>query len=267
MRSRSRLPAAPLCCALLLTLSACASPQPSQPSPAPTAPVVSAPADPTPSGSGTPMLAAFRAALETIYNDHLYPNGDPVDVPEMASMENNRFAIFDVDLDGQNELLYENGDATTAGMMTTVFSWAENNGESSLLTELSGYPAMAFYDNGIATVQLSHNHGLAGNTDFWPYFLYRYDPGQDSYLLVAALDAWDGVTFPDDFGGESFPDDVDQDGDKVVYWISYPGQEVTYDLVDGPAYQEWLNGYLAGAGKLEIPWQNMTSENILAVAP
>lgn len=260
---RKRTFCALLSVAMVLSLCACGT---AEETPTPTATP-----SPSPEQTEAPdregMMAAYREALEGIYRDHLYPNGDMVDVPEWAQMENNDFAIFDVDLDGEEELIYQNDDATMAGMVTTVYGWTEAPEGHRFLTELSDYCAMAFYDNGMVTVQLSHNQGLAGNTDFWPYFLYRYDPGQDGYLLVAALDAWDGETFPHDFGGTAFPADLDKDGDKVVYWISYPGEEVTYELMDGPEYQQWLDSYLGGANKVEVPWQNMTVENIAALAP
>lgn len=230
-------------------------------------PAVSPSAEPTGFPDREGMLAAYREALEGIREDHLYPNGDMVDVPEAAQMENNSFAIFDVDLDGEDELIYQNSDATTAGMTTTVFGSMPSADGVKLFTELSGFPGMDFYDNGVIIVYASHNQGLAGVSDFWPYALYRYDPGQDGYVMVAYVDAWDGVTFPNDFGGTPFPDDVDQDGDKLIYWISYPGEEVTYDWMDGEEYQQWRDSYLSGASALEIPWQNMTEENIRAVAP
>lgn len=262
-----------LLAALLLTLTACKGPAPAvpaspEPSPSgqPETPDLSSPA-PSDSTASPLALEAYRAAMEAIYYDHTYPNGDPVDVPEFAQMENNHFAIFDVDGDGRDELLYENGDATTAGMMTSVFDCMPTADGTKLFFELTGYVGIDFYDNGAAVIFASHNHGLAGNAEFWPHSIYTYDPGQDGYTMAAYIDAWDGVTFPNDFGGTPFPDDVDQDGDKVVYWISYPGEEVTKDWLDGPAYQQWRDGYLGGATRLELPWQNMTEENIKAVAP
>lgn len=270
---------------LLLALVSCSSPQPIPTLSIPTGATVSATpspeetpdAIPTPVSSSSPTAAgstaspltleAYRLALEAIYNDHLYPNGDPVDVPAAALLENNDFAIFDVDGDGLDELLYQNEDSTMAGMMTTVFGSMPSADGVKLFTEISGFAGMIPYDNGILTIDFSHNQGLAGTLDFWPYAIYRYDPGQDGYLMVASVDAWDGETRPHDFGGTPFPDDVDQDGDKVVYWISYPGEEVTYEWLDGPEYLQWRDSYLAGATALEIPWQSMTLENIRAVAP
>ena len=270
---------------LLLALVSCSSPQPIPTLSIPTGATVSASpspeetpdAIPTPVPSSSPTAAgstaspltleAYRSALEAIYNDHLYPNGDPVDVPAAALMENNQFAIFDVDGDGQDELIYENGDATTAGMMTTVFGSMPSADGVKLFTELSGFPGMAFYDNGAVIIYASHNQGLAGTLDFWPHAIYQYDPGQDGYLFMGYADAWSGETFPENFEGTPFPDDLDMDGDKVVYSLTFFGDVRTETWIDGPEYLKWRDSYLEGASRLELPWQSMTTENILSVAP
>lgn len=270
---------------LLLALVSCSSPQPIPTLSIPTGATVSASpspeetpdAIPTPAPSSSPTAAgstaspltleAYRSALEAIYNDHLYPNGDPVDVPAAALMENNHFAIFDVDGDGQDELIYENGDATTAGMMTTVFGSMPSADGVKLFTELSGFPGMDFYDNGVIIDYASHNHGLAGTADFWPYTVYQYDFGQDGYLFMGYADAWSGETFPTNFADQPFPDDLDMDGDKVVYSLTFFGDVRTETWIDGPEYLKWRDSYLEGASRLELPWQSMTTENILSVAP
>lgn len=223
-------------------------PQPSQPQPQP----------PT-------MEQVYRTALETIYSDRRYPNGDEVATGEGYQMEDNDFAIFDVDGDGRDELIYQNDNSYMAGMVTTVYGFDRDTG--MLYQELSGFVAMDFYDNGIVSIMVSHNHGLSALDDFWPYALYQYDPGSDGYLMAGSLDAWDGSLFPQDYEGNAFPTDKDDDGDFIVFIITSGGQEVVTTCVDGPEYREWVDSYLAGASKLELPWQNMTEENIRAVAP
>lgn len=220
---------------------------------------------PTPQEQGSAMAKAYQKALEGIRNDHLYPNGDPVDVPEWAEMENNHFAICDVDGDGSDELIYQNESSTMAGMAASIYSFDEDT--ETLYLELSGFVAMTFYDNGVIRVEASHNHGLSARDDFWPHALYQYDAGGDGYLLAGYADGWDKETFPEDWDGVPFPEDVDRDGDGMIYLITYAGQEVSAAQMDGPDYQKWLDGYVAGASELEIPWQAMTRENIQAVSP
>lgn len=165
----------------------------------------------------------------------------------------------------RRELIYQNDDSTMAGMMTSIFRFDPHTG--NLYLELAGFSAMTFYDNGVIRVEASHNHGLSAQDDFWPFTLYQYDSGSDGYLMIGAVDAWDKSLFPEDFQGVPFPDGADQDGDGVVYLITYSSQEVATTPLDGPDYEKWLNDYVAGAAQLELPWQAMTLENIQAVAP
>lgn len=234
-------------------------------SPAPASSSGGQSASPTPQELGAESAKAYRKALEGIYFDHTYPNGDPVDVPEWAQMENNSFTVFDVDGDGERELVFQNSDSTMAGMMTSVYSLDLDTGK--LYLELSSFVSAVFYDNGIIWEEASHNHGLSGRDDFWPFTLYQYDLGGDGYLMIGSVDAWDKDTFPADYQGTPFPDEIDQDGDGLLYLVTYSGQEVTTATLDGPEYEDWLNAYVNGAARLELPWQAMTLENIQAVAP
>lgn len=212
---------------------------------------------------GSAMAQAYQDALEDIYNKRVYPNGDLVDLLPDARMEENHFALFDVDGDGNTELLYRNDNSTMAGMVTNIYSFHEDTGK--LYLELSGFVGMTFYDNGVIRVMASHNHGLSGRDDFWPFALYQYDTGGDGYLMTGYADGWEKETFPEDWDGNPFPDDVDQDGDGMIYLLTFNGQEVAATQLDGPDFEKWLDTYVAGAAELDIPWQDMTPENIQAI--
>ena len=180
-------------------------------------------------------------------------------------MEENHFALFDVDGDGETELLYQNDDGPMASMTINIYSFDKDAG--TLYLELSGFVGMTFFDSGVVRVMASHNHGLSGRDDFWPFALYQYDSGSDGYLMVGSVDAWDKEDFPEDWDGSPFPDEADQDGDSMIYLLTLGGQEVTTTTLDGPEYENWLKDYTAGAAELDVPWQAMTLENIQAVAP
>ena len=51
-------------------------------------------------------LTAYRAALETLYQQHRYPDGEEADFStEEGAETENSFALCDVDGDGQEELI------------------------------------------------------------------------------------------------------------------------------------------------------------------
>lgn len=116
------------------------------------------------------------------------------------------------------------------------------------------------YDNGIIKEDWSHNQGLAG--DFWPYTLYQYDPETDQYISVGMVDAWGRTVSETNYSNEKFPSFCDADEDGVVYYIMQDGNYELKDPVDGPEYQKWIDSNIGSANKLEIPFSNMTEENI-----
>lgn len=230
------------------------SPAPEDPSPE--QPDQNAPEQsPSPAGEENEVLAAFAAALNGLYYDHVYPNGDPLfmDSFEESEMALNRFAIYDVDGDGQDELLFMFTNTITAGMTLTVYRYAPNL-PGSLMVELMEYPGVTFYDNGAAMAGLSHNHSMG---ELWPYFLYCYDPVSDTYEYVAYAESWEKAISPD-----GFPDDIDADGDGVVYLYDV-GPDTQY--LDGPAYQAWFDSWVGDASPIDVPFQDFTPENISAL--
>ncbi len=206
------------------------------------------------SGDGKMSVrAAYRQELEDVLKDWktAFPDED---------LSKNRFAIFDVDGDGREELLLEHASAAiVAGLNTEVYDFADGE----WVTELSEFPALTFYGNGTVTAGWSHSQGLAGDS-FWPYTLYQYDAGTDTYVRVGMVDAWDKALVAE-YDGAPFPDDVDADGDGLVYYIMTGGMYERKDPVDGPDHQAWLASYTAGTEPLEIPYQALTAENIAGI--
>lgn len=86
---------------------------------------------------------------------------------------------------------------------TKSYIWGYKDGKTHI--ELSEFPLMSYYSNGIIEVGWSHNHGLAG--DFWPYSVYLYNSELDEYQKYGAVDAWDkiGTEVEINSEGETFP--------------------------------------------------------------
>ena len=175
--------------------------------------------------------------------------------------ENGSFAIYDIDQDGDEELLlYFDG-----GSMSTNVGYIWGYKKGSIHIELNAFPLMRYYNNGIIEVDWSHNQGLAG--DFWPYSVYIYNSETDAYQKWGAVDAWDksstGVEVNAE--GESFPSDIDIDGDGIVYYILPADWDGYYDMtpLDGKDYENWRNDYLNKATEIkDIPFQALNAENI-----
>lgn len=207
------------------------------------------------------MGAAYGAALEALLEQHVFPDGTDAGFDGITPMEDSKFAVYDVDGDGKEELLILYTSASMAGMKGLVLSY--NSAAGKLDTELSAYPLLTFYDNGVIREEWSHNQGLGGS--FWPYNLYQYNPDKDCYEMVGMVDAWEKSFAPTDGQNNPFPDDVDASGTGMVYYIMTDGQYDNTHPVDAAEYNQWLNGYLGGAAPCQIEYLPLTQENIAGI--
>ena len=205
-----------------------------------------------------PMLAAYQGALETLLNEHRFPEDTESRTFFGSTPSSDQFAVFDVDGDGRDELILSYSDTSMAEMGISIYDYDAE--QDCLVLELSEFPALTFYDNGVIQASWSHNQGLAG--EFWPYTLYQYDKDADCYNPVGMVDAWDGTMFPEDFEGNPFPEEVDVSHSGSVYYIMDYGTYEADHPVDEGEYQSWREGFLQGAGELTVPYQDLTEENI-----
>lgn len=205
---------------------------------------------------------AYGKALWDMYQSGTLPDGSALEYIDMESAADNSFALTDIDGDGKEELLLFWVNTSMAGMVGAVFGYDEG----VVQVQLSEFPLLTFYENGIVKAEWSHNQGLAG--EFWPYHVYRYDALSDVYQYFGGVDAWDKSVQEENHNGTSFPTDIDVDGDGVVYYIFTANWEGGYDdipLVDGADYENWRNAYIQSAEEIHIPIQKLTEENISAL--
>lgn len=211
------------------------------------------------------MLDAYITILEDIFFDQKFPGNQdygyqPAQEYDVAT---NQFAVYDVDGDGKEELLITYSTTYTVGQGELVYGFDSVAG--TITEELRAYPLLAYYDNGVVEEQMSHNHGMAPDGDFWPYILYQYDEKTDRYDVIASVDAWSRAYREEDYDGNPFPQDVDADGDGMVYYIMAGG---TYDLkdpVDGAEYQRWRDSLIKGTQQLQFSYVKLTPDNIYAL--
>ncbi len=223
---------------------------------------------PAEDGSGSAaMYEAYVKVLEDIYFDQKFPDGTEHGLqPASADITDNMFAVYDIDADGREELIVFYTTTYTAGMVEIIYDY--DSGTGDVREEFLAYPMRTYYDNGIVEVEASHNQGLAsdGGADgnFWPYSLYRYDPETDAYVSLASVDAWSRGFREEDYDGNPFPQEVDADGDGVVYYVATEGNEPKAPM-DGAEYDQWRDSCLKGAKPIQVPYVNLTTDNIYAI--
>lgn len=228
-------------------------------------------ADPADSADGR---EAFAALLRQVHEERILPDGTVLEGSSMEGVEGNLFALFDVDGDGQEELLLLWQNACVAGELELVYGYDRESG--GLREELREFPGVIFYDNGMAEAPWSHNQGWAG--EFWPYTLYQYCPETGEYVQAGGVDAWDR-RITEDYRPAAFPAEVDADGDGMVYFLlsgewlwgdhTAPDGSIYQTWlappVDGAEYLRWRESYLAGADFLDLSFVSLTAENISEV--
>lgn len=207
---------------------------------------------------------AYRTVLEDVYFDQKFPGGQDFGYQPGANYDvtSNTFAIYDIDADGEEELILCYTTTYTAGMSELIYGFDSAMGTVS--EELRAYPLVTYYDNGIIEEGLSHNHGMAPDGDFWPYNVYRYDGEEDRYLRIASVDAWSRAYREEDYDGNPFPEEIDADGDGLVYCITEGEDGEEKRMLDESEYQEWRASWMGEAQQIRLPVKNLTPDNINA---
>lgn len=181
---------------------------------------------------------------------------------ELYSIYDNQFAVYDIDGDGHEELIFSITGTYTGGMTMTIYDY-NNKGEA--IEQFSCFPYATFYDNGAIWVGASHNQGLAG--EFWPHSLYSYDADSNSYEDEGYVDAWSKEAFPTNFSDEPYPDYIDKSKSGYVYYIYPPNDFNEVKPVDEAEYIKWNDGIIGNAKEIMIPFKNLTEENIKTLDP
>lgn len=187
-----------------------------------------------------------------------------------GKMSDNHFAVTDIDNDGREELIVSYSNAIMAGMMEIIYDYDPVLGV--LKRELTEWPALTYYDNGIIKAEASHNHSRG---EFWPFALYQYQADTDTYLQIGYVSAWDKEIAAKWDDGQPFPDELDTDGDGTLFQICKEGEEVSFAYEDFKYNQadvdEWFGGYLAGAPtdakQISIDYQPMEYESFADFTP
>lgn len=204
---------------------------------------------------------AYASTLENFYLDKIstygIQSGEPVSGPDFSQ---NKFAIYDVDGDGKDELMIVYTTDAMAGQAEYIYGYHADTNE--VFEKFVNSPFCTIYDNGVIVADLSHNQGTAG-MNFWPFWLHQYNTDSQKYEQVALVDAWDKSYMEVNFDGTPFPDELDIDHDGFLYYVQKNGQET--EIMNLSEYKEWLDSYLENAKELEIPFVDYTEANYKSI--
>lgn len=211
-----------------------------------------------------PVRSAFQRTLQTIH-DELYwpelPDAGEINLWKPGTIEDEQFALFDVDGDGQEELLVSVSNTNTAGMCEIIYGY--NPQTDGVRVEAQNYVAVTHYP-GILKADASHNQGYAGDI-LWPYTLQFYQEAKDTYEDAFYVDAWcKAITDYDPYAEMPYPEDIDTEQDGYVYLVTENEQKQILNRTD---YQKWEAELFAQKEPLTIPWQKMTTANICLLNP
>lgn len=206
----------------------------------------------------TAAYEAYRAALNKLMTEHLYPDGTDTGYDSVSGlMSDNHFALYDMDGDGLDELILQFVTAPMAGNLETIYRYsAESN---TLVPMLQVFPAVTYYDNGVVQEAWSHGNDLTGE-DYWPYNLYRYEPATGDYTLFAEVNMWSKAVDTVNYKGDPYPEDIDTEKAGVVFILTRDGKTET---VSKSAYEAWLAEVLGNAQILQLPYRSLDKEQIL----
>lgn len=209
------------------------------------------------------VRSAFQRALRTVHDDLRWPElpeSGNIEVWESGTIEDEQFAVTDVDGDGEEELLVSVSNTYTAGMCEIIYGYDPQT--DGVRIEAQNYVGVTHYP-GMLKVLASHNQGYAGDV-VWPYAIAYYDEAEDSYKDTFYVDAWcKELSDYDPYTQTPYPDDVDTEHDGYVYLITENGEQRIVNRAD---YEKWEAEIFANKEPLTIPWQKITTENIDALS-
>lgn len=198
----------------------------------------------------------YAASLITLINEQSLPSGEIVKYISDPEINPLQFAICDINKDGKEELLLHLPYETCEESGHFIYT---ENVENTGLEDLCRFNKdTVYYETGFIKEPVSYGEYLS--TTFNPYDIRMWDAG--GFLDAGRVEAWEKAYMPNDFSGKAFPDNVDIDGNGMVYFIS--GElGIDYDNpVDDEAYREYEKQFFDDGKEISVPWHELTIENV-----
>ena len=203
----------------------------------------------------SPRLNSYSLVLRGILDQNIFPNGLELGY-DGNDLSLNKFAVSDIDEDGYQELLISYTTTYYGGNTLLIYDYSEDTGE--LREELREFPGASFLGGGIVKVDMSHNH--SNSQTVWPYSVYFYDFTGDRYLPKYLISGWEKELAP-----EGFPEEVDADGDGLIYIITDTNDQSLTIYEDYKEYEWWAHRMSLDGKTVFIPWKSLTDENIARI--
>jgi hypothetical protein len=187
-------------------------------------------------------------------------------------MQDNQFAISDVDGDGQEELIVCFMASPADEFRTSIYRYDESTGtcveelQTAPRENPGNYPGMTFYDNGMISVYLSTNPSREVCETIWPYSIYQWNKKSKSYDYVGTLYGLDKKLAVK--AGEEYPTAADTDGYGTVYYLvddTAAGSTGDSTVMSRSEYESWYEEMFGGAAAKDITYLDMTDENISGI--
>lgn len=200
---------------------------------------------------------AYVKVLKKIIDDNKWPDGTAV-VPEYdhEQIEENSFAISDIDQDGKEELLVQISATSAADMIAYIFDYDEDS--KKVVSRWMGAPAFDVYENG-AICDYSYRN-QTGSDKVWPFALHQYDVKKEKYIYIGSAHSVE-----EEWSMQLYNEEEDTDKDGIIYYI-LEGDSIERKAHTKKEYEKWLYSYLGGAEKLFIPWERLWDYNVEGLA-
>lgn len=171
--------------------------------------------------------------------------------PGFNWVEDDLFAIADIDGDGKAELTFKRLAACVAGYWGLAYTY--NTDTKNVEVKYNTGPYAAYYATGYVRFDISHNQGPSS---IWPCTYGKFENGQ--IVLLYDVSNWDKS-----LSSYEFPDEQDLDGDGCIYYITdrETGETRT---VDNPEYDAFMQGLNIGE-EMQLDYKGYTAENVNAI--
>lgn len=212
---------------------------------------------------------AFREALNTILTDNEMPDGSQatsyVDYTD-EDMEENSFAITDVDADGEDELIIQIDNTGMDTMQEQVYGYDAD--EDELQLEFTGVPGgVTYYDNGTLKSEAAFDNN--DPSAMWPFSLLAFDEEKGSYEEKGSVSAMDETVVSKESGrtvdilGQGFDSAIDEDGNGRIYYLDDEDADEKAEPVDDEQLLAWADRIVGmNSGSIYMDWSSLTEDNI-----